>query len=223
MQILIYTRGLKIIDNVVNEEDKIMSEKLQTDFTEKIIASESMFEGRVFDVRVAEVELIDGSESLREIVDHNGGACVVALDSDQTIYFVEQYRISVDEAILEIPAGKIEVGEKHLICAQRELKEEIGITAKRWELLTKFYPTPGYCSEVIHVFLARDLTYGRPNLDPGEFLRVKEYKLDQALKMVINNQIKDSKTMLGILLTVQKIREEVLAESVEPGDDAYGE
>ncbi|NLM19365.1 MAG: NUDIX hydrolase [Clostridiaceae bacterium] len=200
-----------------------MSEKLQTDFTEKIIASESMFEGRVFDVRVAEVELIDGSESLREIVDHNGGACVVALDSDQTIYFVEQYRISVDEAILEIPAGKIEVGEKHLICAQRELKEEIGITAKRWELLTKFYPTPGYCSEVIHVFLARDLTYGRPNLDPGEFLRVKEYKLDQALKMVINNQIKDSKTMLGILLTVQKIREEVLAESVEPGDDAYGE
>ena len=86
-----------------------------------------------------------------------------------------------------------------MICAKRELQEEIGITAEKWELLTKFYPTPGYCSEVIHIFLARDLIHGKPNLDPGEFLRVKRYKLDQALKMVTSNQIKDSKTMLILL------------------------
>ena len=200
-----------------------MSKKLQTDFTEMITASEKMFCGKVFDVQVAEVKLVDGSTSFREIVNHNGGACVVALDSNQMIYFVEQYRISVSDTILEIPAGKIEVGEEHLICAQRELKEEIGITAKKWELLTKLYPTPGYCSEVIYIYLARDLTHGKPNLDPGEFLRVKEYQLDQALEMVINNQIKDSKTMLGILLTVQKMREEALTKSRKPGDDTHGE
>jgi len=189
------------------------TEKLQMDFAEKVTISEKKFKGKVFNVRVDQVELVDGSASFREIVEHHGGACVVALDSDQTIYLVEQYRISVAETILEIPAGKIEFGEEHLICAQRELKEEIGITAKKWELLTKFYPTPGYCSEVIHIFLARDLTHGKPNLDPGEFLRMKKYKLTQALDMIINNQIKDSKTMLGILLTVQKLREEAQTES----------
>ncbi|MGB4609718.1 MAG: NUDIX hydrolase [Saccharofermentanales bacterium] len=193
----------------------MMAEKMQKDFTETITASKQMFQGKVFDVRVAEVELIDGSGSFREIIDHLGGACIVALDYDQTIYFVEQYRISVEETILEIPAGKIEFGEEHLICAKRELKEEIGITAEKWELLTRFYPTPGYCSEVIHIFLARDLTHGKPSLDPGEFLRVKEYKLDQALNMVMTNQIKDSKTMLGILLTAQKLREEAQTGSEE--------
>ena len=192
-----------------------MSEKLHSDFIETITATKQMFQGKVFDVRVVDVELIDGSTSFREIVDHHGGACIVALDSDQTIYFVEQYRISVAETILEIPAGKIESGEEYLICAKRELQEEIGITAEKWELLTKFYPTPGYCSEEIHIFLARDLIHGKPNLDPGEFLRVKRYKLDQALKMVTSNQIKDSKTMLGILLTAQKIREEARTESAE--------
>ncbi|NLJ70469.1 MAG: NUDIX hydrolase [Clostridiaceae bacterium] len=193
---------------ILTESRKHITEKEQIDFTEKITSSEQKFAGRVFNVRVDQVELVDGSTSFREIVEHHGGACVVALDSDQTIYFVEQYRISVAETILEIPAGKIEVGEEHLICAQRELKEEIGITAKKWELLTKYYPTPGYCSEVINIFLARDLTHGKPNLDPGEFLRVKKYKLNQALDMVINNQIKDSKTIIGILLTLQKIQEE---------------
>lgn len=177
------------------------------DFTEKVINSKQIFDGNIFSVKVDQVELPDGSGSFREIVNHNGGACVVALDDNNYLYFVEQYRISVQETTLEIPAGKIDQSEDHLTCAQRELKEEIGITAKDWQLLTSFYPTPGYCSEIVNIYLAQNLTVGEPELDQGEFLRVKKLKLDQALDMIVRNQIKDSKTIIGILLTVQVLQE----------------
>ncbi|MGI6559835.1 MAG: NUDIX domain-containing protein [Saccharofermentanales bacterium] len=179
------------------------------DFREKVIDSQNKFSGNIFEVRVDQVELPDGNKSFREIVKHHGGASIVALTDDQSIFLVEQYRISVGQTVLEIPAGKIEEGEEHLFCAQRELKEEIGATATNWELLTDFYPTPGYCSEVIHIFLARDLVLGQPELDQGEFLRVKKIKLEQALKMVYQNKIKDSKTIIGLLLTAQRLLEEL--------------
>ncbi|NLJ95298.1 MAG: NUDIX hydrolase [Clostridiaceae bacterium] len=177
-------------------------------FYEKIIESDILFEGKVFTVEKAQVKLIDDTNSIREVVHHNGGACVLALDAEQNIYLVKQYRISVKQDMLEIPAGKLEKDEDYLLCAQRELKEELGISAKNWELLTEFYPTPGYCSEKIKIFLARNLTIGENKLDPGEFLEVKKLSFDDALEKVYANKITDSKTMLAILLTDKILREE---------------
>lgn len=178
------------------------------DFTEITTSSKDIFDGRVFQVKLNKVELPDGSLSSREIVNHPGGASVVALDEKENIYLVEQFRIAVDSTILELPAGKIEKDEDHLLCAKRELQEEIGIKADRWELLSTFYPTPGYCSEEIKVFLARDLEIGEANLDSGEFLRMKKVPLDKALKWIKEKKICDSKTIIGLLLTAQIIAEE---------------
>ncbi len=184
-----------------------MSEFLQKEFHETVLSSEYLFRGRVFDVELAEIELPDQSKSKREIVHHHGGAAIVAVDSAENVYLVEQYRISVKSELLEIPAGKLEAGEAHRDCAERELFEELGIKAGRLELLTGFYPTPGYCSEEIQVFLAEDLTIGENQLDPGEFLRVKKFPLQKTLEMIGTGAIKDAKTIIGLILTAQKLKD----------------
>lgn len=179
------------------------------DFTEQVTSSKDIFNGKIFQVKVNEVELPDGSLSSREIVEHSGGASIVAVDDNNYVYLVEQYRIAVDSTILEIPAGKIEEGEDYLLCAKRELSEELGIEANKWQLLSTFYPTPGYCSEEIKVYLARDLKIGEPDLDPGEFLRRKKIRLSQAKKLIQKQEICDSKTIIGLLLASQIIAEDI--------------
>ena len=180
----------------------------QSNFYEKVLDKEEIFNGKVFSVEKAKVELMDGSISSREMVFHHGGACILAIDADRNIYLVKQYRISVKQDLLEIPAGKLEKGEDHFSCAKRELYEELGMTAKNWSLLSEFFPTPGYCSERIKIYLARNLTIGENKLDPGEFLEVKKIHLTEALKMIKNKQIVDSKTMIAILLADQILSED---------------
>ncbi len=179
----------------------------KNEYFEQVISSETAFKGRVFEVEVAQIELVNQRRSSREIVHHHGGACVVAIDAEQNIYLVEQYRIATKQMLLELPAGKLEKDEEHFACAERELAEELGIKAKKWSLLSTFYPTPGYCDENIHIYLAEDLTFGDNNLDPGEFLNRIKLPLAQALEMVKNNEIIDAKTIIGILLTAQKMVE----------------
>ncbi len=176
-------------------------------YEEKIIHSTSPFQGKVFSVEVADVELVDQTTSKRELVHHRGGACVVAIDEKKNIYLVEQYRIATKRMLLELPAGKLEIGEEHFTCAQRELTEELGIKAENWSFLSSFYPTPGYCDEEIKIYLAEDLTFGEKQLDPGEFLNVVKIPLEKAIEMIKNNEIIDAKTMIGILLTAGKVLE----------------
>ena len=179
---------------------------------------EQPFSGRVFNVEVHAVTLPDGRMSRREIVRHNGGACVLPLDKDLNVTLVRQYRKAFDREMLEIPAGKLEPGEDPLTCARRELAEETGLTARQFLLLTVFYPSPGYCSEVLSVYLATGLTKGKANPDEGEFLACQTYPLDTLLDLVDQGKIQDGKTLIALLMTSRRIMQEPdLLEAVREG------
>ncbi|MBQ8165379.1 MAG: ribonuclease HI [Clostridia bacterium] len=167
---------------------------------EKIETSETVFDGKIFKALRYDVSLPDGSHEKREVVRHNGGSAVIPVDDDGNVYMVRQYRVSVGEILLEIPAGKVEVGEDAIDCANRELEEETGLIAGEIKPLISFYPTPGYCSEKIHVFIATGLKQGAPHRDDREFLHVVKYPLSKLVEMVQNGSITDSKTAIAIMM-----------------------
>jgi ADP-ribose pyrophosphatase len=168
---------------------------------EETISSDLRFIGRIFTVEATEVQLPDGRRSRREIVHHPGGACVLALDDEQDIYLVRQYRVGSQSPLREVPAGKLENEESPLLCARRELMEEAGLIADSWQLLTQFYPSPGYTDELISVYLATKLSKGKQQLDEGEFLTVEKLPLLAAVEEVKSGQISDGKTIIAILMT----------------------
>lgn len=168
-------------------------------FEEKIVSSESIFEGKVIKVRKEMVELPDGKIAGREIIGHPGGVGVIAVDDDGMVFMVTQYRLAAKTMMLEIPAGKKEYGEDPLECGKRELVEETGYEGKEFIYLGDYYATPGYCEEVLSIYLAKGLTFVGQNLDDGEFLNVKKYSLDDLYEMVMNNEIYDAKTAIAIL------------------------
>ena len=168
---------------------------------EKTLSSEQKFDGRVVKLFVDKAELENGEVVTREVIRHPGGVCVLPLDEDNNVLFVEQFRYPHGRVLLEIPAGKLEYGEKHYDCGLRELKEETGCTCDRYDYLGSLIPTPAYCGEVIHMYLARGLHYGAQKLDDDEFLDVKKIPLEKAVEMIMNNEIADSKTQIAILKT----------------------
>ncbi len=175
------------------------------DLTEKTLKKEYIFKGRIINLRVDDALMPDGKTALREVVEHPGGVCVAALTDENELLFVEQFRYPYSEVVLELPAGKLEYGEDPFLAGKRELKEETGAQASEYEELGKLYPTPGYCGEIIHMYLAKGLSYGEQQLDIDEFLEVKRIPLETAFKMVMNNEIRDSKTQVGIMKTYFKV------------------
>lgn len=169
------------------------------DLTEKQISFEYKFRGKIVNMRVDDALLPNGTVAKREIVEHNGGVCVAPLDSEYNLYFVKQFRYPYMEVVTELPAGKLEKGEDPFEAGKRELKEETGATAKKYVDLGKLYPTPGYCSEIIHMYLAMDLEFGEQNPDEDEFLEVYKIPLSQAVEMVMNGELRDSKTQTAVL------------------------
>ena len=168
---------------------------------EKTISSEQKFDGKIVKLFVDQIELEDGKKSFREVIKHPGGVCVLPLDEEGNVLFVKQFRYPHGKVLLEIPAGKLEYGENHSQCGLRELKEETGCTCDRYDYLGSLIPTPAYCGEVIHMYLARGLHYGEQKLDAGEFLDITKIPLDKAVEMVMNNEIEDSKTQIALLKT----------------------
>ena len=169
------------------------------DYTEKTLSAREVFRGRIVTVHVDEVSLPDGQTSVREIVEHTGGAAILPVDEEGNAYCVRQYRYAVGDALLEAPAGKLEPGEDPLICATRELGEETGFTAEEIIPLGAFWPTPGYCREQIHIYLALGLKKGEAHLDTGEFLDVEKYPLEELFEMTLDGRIDDCKTVMAIL------------------------
>lgn len=166
---------------------------------EKTKKQNLIYKGRILALYNDEVTLADGSESRREYVHHNGGSSVLAVDKEGYAYFVEQFRYPYGEMLLEIPAGKSEIGESAYDCAIRELKEEVGLTANSLVDLGLIYPSPGYTDEPLHIFLATSFAVGENKLDEHELLNVKKIKFEEALRMVETNEIKDAKTVTAIL------------------------
>ena len=146
--------------------------------------------------------LENGKTALRDVVEHPGGVCVLPLTEDNEVILVKQFRYPYQEVLFEIPAGKLDKGEEDpLHCGMRELEEEAGVTAGDYLSLGQMYPSPGYCDEVIHMFLARQLQPSQQHLDEDEFLEVYKMPFAQVLKMVTEGEIRDAKTQIAVLKT----------------------
>ncbi len=175
---------------------------------EKTLSSEMIFDGKVVKLFVDKAELENGQVVNREVIKHPGGVCVVPLDENGNVIFVRQFRYPHARVLLEIPAGKLEYGEKHYDCGLRELKEETGCKCGKYDYLGRLLPTPAYDSEIIHMYLARELSYGEKKLDNDEFLDTEKIPLEKAAEMVMNNEIEDAKTQIAILKTLIFLKKE---------------
>ena len=167
--------------------------------SETTLDSKEIFAGRVIRVTLDTVRLENGHTSTREVVHHHGGACIMPVTDDGEIYMVRQFRYALGEEVWELPAGKLEKDEDPFEAAKRELAEECGVTAGKYVDLGVLYPTVGYDSEKIYIWAARDLQTTGQHLDPDEFLDVVKMPFAQALEMVMSGEIKDSKTIAGLL------------------------
>ena len=170
--------------------------------TERPLASRRIYEGRVVNLRVDDVVLPSGRRAIREIVEHRGAvAALPVIDGD--VLLVRQYRTAVGRTLLEIPAGTVEPGEGVEACLQRELSEEVGMRAGRVDHLATFYPSPGFLTEAVHVYVATDLAPHRLEAEE-EDLSVVRVPLTQAQTMVAEGEIVDAKSIIGLLLLARR-------------------
>ncbi len=167
---------------------------------EKTLESHMAYEGRIVKVKSDTVLLEDGSQALREVITHYGGSSVLPLTENNEVIMVKQFRYPFSEVLLEIPAGKLNYqGEDPYEAGKRELLEETGAEADEFIKIGELYPIPAYVTEVIHIFLAKGLTFKEQQLDKDEFLDVVKIPFDKALEMVMTGEIKDAKTQIAIL------------------------
>ncbi len=165
----------------------------------KIISTKKVFSGKVFSVKVDTIKYNSGNNSVREVVLHNGGAVALAVKSDGKIIFVKQYRYPFGKYMIELPAGKLEKEEDPYECALRELKEETGYSAQSLTKLGKIATTPGFCTEILHIYLAENLTKGKTAREEGEYgMKLLELSLEEAEEKVRSGEIFDSKTLAGL-------------------------
>lgn len=166
--------------------------------TEKRVSGETIFKGRIFTVERDTVDC--GSHtSTREVVRHPGGVSVLAVDENDRVVMVRQYRYAAGRELLELPAGRLEPGEDPVAAGIRELSEETGYTAACIKPLGRMIPTGGYCSEVIWLYLATGLTEGEAHPDDGENVKAELLPLTDALRMVLSGEIEDGKTAYALM------------------------
>lgn len=162
--------------------------------------TETLWTGRVFQLRRSAVRLDDGREAQRDWIDHPGSVVVAAVTAAREVVLVRQYRLPAGQELWELPAGRREPGEDPLAGAQRELEEETGLRARTWRLLARCFASPGYTSEHKWIFLAQDLEPGQRHPDPDEAIAVRAVPLAEALAMAERGEILDAKTLLGLLV-----------------------
>ncbi|WMJ24199.1 NUDIX hydrolase [Paludicola sp. MB14-C6] len=170
---------------------------------ERTIDTERIYEGKILNLRKDTVLLENGSQATREVIEHNGAVCIVAVDKDDKIYFVKQFRHPFQRVMLEVPAGKIDKGESPIDAAHRELEEEIGMKATEIIPMGEFYPSVAYLTEVIYMYIAKGLIPSQQHLDDDEFLKIEKMTLGQACDLIYTNEIKDGKTIAAILKASQ--------------------
>ncbi|MCB9457253.1 MAG: NUDIX hydrolase [Anaerolineaceae bacterium] len=172
---------------------------------EKIIQTRHIYKGHVVELDVHEILLPDNTRSKRELVNHPGAVAVVALDSDQQVFMVRQYRIGAGKILLEIPAGTLNHQESPEDCATRELQEEIGYKPGKLESIGGIFVAPGYTTEFIHLFLATDLSEAKLDGDADEFIEVERIPFEKTLDMIKGGTIQDGKSISALLQVARKL------------------
>ncbi len=186
--------------DIMQQAMKIFDEGDMMDLKETLICSKKIFQGKIITVRQDLVLLENGKEACRDVVNHPGAVAVVAITNDDKVVLVRQYRHPISQALLEIPAGKLEPGECPDDCARRELQEETGSIAAELQQLTSIYTTPGFCNEIIHIYLATKLTKTVQCLDEDEFLNIEYYTANEVHQMISDGRIHDAKSIVGLLM-----------------------
>ena len=167
----------------------------------KIVKSEIIFRGKVFNTIVNQIEYDSGNKAVREVAEHPGGAVVVPVTDDGKIVMVTQHRFPMNKVLLELPAGKLNKDENPFICAVRELEEETGYKSENVTELGSIYTTPGYSTEKLWIYLAKNLKPGNHNREEGEYgMQVFEFSLDEIEKKINNGEIVDGKSICGIYM-----------------------
>lgn len=173
--------------------------------SEKSLSSEMIYKGKILNLRVDQVELPNGHRTAREVVEHNGAVAVVPVNDGNEIIMVRQFRYPAGQVLLEVPAGKLEKDESPELCAVRELREETGFEAGEMKMLLSFYTTPGFSNEKMYLYLARGLVYRGDRPDEDEFIHRQPVPLERALEMVDRGEIRDAKSIIGILAAKREL------------------
>ncbi len=171
---------------------------------EVFLSGEEKFHGKIINVEHWQVSLPNGKTALREVVRHNGAAAIVPVDDEGYVTLVRQHRVVAGRFTWEIPAGKKDTpDEDSFYCAQRELEEETGLVAENWKLLSNIDTTPGFCTERIALYLATGLSQRNTHPDEDEFLHITRIPLSEAVALCLKGELRDSKTVIGILMAGQ--------------------
>ena len=167
---------------------------------ENTVSSDLIYTGKTVSLRVDTVEVPNKGYQKREIVEHNGVVAVIAITEDNKIILIKQYRKSIEDVVIEIPGGKLELNENPRECAIREFRKKTGYNAESFKLIHKFYPSLGFSNQMIFIYLAEKLEKCEDRQEEQQ-IEIQEIDFDEVYKMVLNNEILDGKTSLGILLS----------------------
>lgn len=178
-------------------------------FLETPVSSEEIYKGKIVHLFRDTVRLPDGKTAVREVMRHPGAVAVVPVDEAGNVSLVRQYRYPFSEALLEIPAGKLDAGEEPENCARRELEEETGLAAEQWMPLGLYYPSVAVLDEKIHLFLARGLTQKNSHPDEDEFLRVEKLPLETLVQSILDGSVPDGKTQAAVLKAWHRMKQDV--------------
>ncbi len=170
---------------------------MESKLNETRIDGAVVYDGPFLRVERDRIRLPDGSTSHREFIRHPGAVVIIPLLADGRVLLERQFRYPNGQVFIEYPAGKLDDGEDHLLCAQRELREETGYTAARWDFITTIHNAIAYSDEHLEIFLARDLTEGEQQLDEGEFLEMFTATVPEIMEMIRRREITDVKTIIG--------------------------
>ncbi len=172
----------------------------------ELVDSETLYSGRVVTLRIDKVRAPEGQTHAFEIIAHNDAVTILPIDADSKVWFVRQYRHPAGDYLLELPAGVAETGEDPQISAMRELREEIGMAAGSLEMLGGFWLAPGYSTEYMHVFIARDLFESPLPGDDDESIEIEKIDFNLAVKLAETGQLKDSKTLIALLWASKMVK-----------------
>jgi ADP-ribose pyrophosphatase len=180
------------------EEPRVPEGEGPVPYIPEVVRTQMVYQGNIVTMRVDDITLRQGGTTARVVVDHPGAVVMVALDEQERVYLVEQYRHAIGRSLLELPAGTLEPAEEPLSAAKRELREEVGVTAEEWRYLGSFYSSPGFVNEHLHVFVARGLTEQESEPDYDEDLKVVRIPLSELRKRA--GEIRDAKSLAALYL-----------------------